>query len=136
MAASDILSVYPLSSGDGKDIPLGVVKPLNTRLISVTNVVMAGSGVDAFSAGSGLAMFSNLGENYMALSFGATPIDTLAMDTDYANVIILAPQTDYVIYSDDQYISAILISGTADTLVMTRLTKWDALTLSQFLETP
>jgi len=134
MAASDFKTVYALASANGVPIPLDVIKPEMTRILTVTNAAM-GAAADIFpTATKGIIVAYNMSSEHIALKLGATPITAVGNDIDYDDLMILAPETEYTIFSEEQYLSAICLTGTAANLVITRITKWDALTLTNFLE--
>ena len=129
---STIKTLYPLSSANGASIPLEVIRPENLRIIDVTAAPM-GAAITHFTANANIAIFSNIGMKTVLVRFSSTVMPVPVADTDYANTVLLRPLSDTIIIAPDTDFSAITLSGTTQ-LIVGKITKWDALTLNQFLD--
>ena len=122
-------SPYPLASLKETAIPLDVWKPISSRLLSFTDVTM---GTPWTLLPESLYLFQVL-DAPVALCFESTPI-SLAQAIGAAfspNTILLSPSAGtlgYVLQAPGAYLSAVaLASGSSGKVLVSELTKWDAL---------
>ena len=124
---------YPLASLKETAIPIEVMQPVKSRLLSFSDSTM-GSPISVTTGG--IYLFAVIGSSDCAICFDSSPISLAqATGVSFSPLTMILPAgfsaAPFIIQAPAQYLSVVsLASGASGKLAINELVKWDALATS------